>query len=81
MPCNPKIGYPREGVNWVLKVFLSKMTKLKFYAQNMQMDKFFKCMLMIYNKYKKGRDREKQTQEFVIEVRLIVYIPALSATT
>ena len=61
-------------MNWVFKIFLSKIPKLKLYAQIMQMDKLFKCMLMINNKcndnrYKKSRDREKQTQEFVIEVR------------
>ena len=52
----------------------------------MQMDKFFKCMLMINNKYKdnkykESRNREKQTQDFVIEIRLIAYVPALSMTT
>ena len=45
------------------------------------MNKLFKCMLMIDNKYKESRDREKQTQEFVIDVRLIAYVPALSTTT
>ena len=62
------------------------MPKLKLYAQIMQMDKFFKYMLMINNKckdnkYKESRDREKQTQEFVIEVRLIAYVSTLSRTT
>ena len=58
-------------MNWVLKIFLSKMPKLKLYAQIMQMNKFFKCMLMIDNKYKESMDREKRTQKFVIEVWLI----------
>ena len=52
----------------------------------MTMNKFFKCMLMKDNKckdnkYKESRDKENQTQEFVIEVRLIAYVPALSTTT
>ena len=42
------------------------MPKLKFYAQIMQMNKFFKSMLMINNKYndnryKESRDCKKQT--------------------
>ena len=62
------------------------MPKLKLCAQIMEMNKFFNCMLMINNKcndnkYKESRNREKQTQEFVIEVRLIAYIAALSKTT
>ena len=51
----------------------------------MSMNKFFMCMLMINNKYKdnkysESRNRESK-QEFVIEVRQIAYIPALSTTT
>ena len=62
------------------------MPKLKLYAQIMQKDKFLKCMLMINNKckdnkYKESRDREKQIQEFVIEVRVIAYVPLLSTMT
>ena len=39
------------------------MPKLKLYAQIMQINKFFKCMLMIDskckdNKYQESRDRE-----------------------
>ena len=73
-------------MNWVLKIFLSKMPKLKLYAQNMIMNKFFKCVLMIdnkckNNKCKESRDREKQTQKFVIDVRLIVYVSALNTMT
>ena len=62
------------------------MPKLKLYAQIMQMTKLFKCMLMINNKcndntYKESKDREKQTQEFIIEVQQITYVSALSTMT
>ena len=61
------------------------MPKLKLYTKIIQMNKFFKCMLMIDNnckdnKRKESRDKRKQTQEFVIEFRLIAYVPALSTT-
>ena len=71
----------KRGVNWVLKIFLRKMPKLKLYAQIIQKGQILKCMLIINNKCKESKDREKQIQEFVIEVRLIAYVPALSMMT
>ena len=41
---------PNRGVNWVLKIFLSKISKLKLYAQIMSLTKFYMYMLMINNK-------------------------------
>ena len=52
----------KRGVNWVLKMFLNKISKFKLYAQVMQMNKFFRCMLMIDNKYKESKDRESNTR-------------------
>ena len=39
------------------------MPKLKFYAQIMQINKFFKCMLMIDNKYKANKCKESNDRE------------------
>ena len=39
------------------------MPKLKLYAQIMQINEFFKCMLMIDNKYKDNKYKESKDWE------------------
>ena len=50
-------------MNWVLKIFLSKIPKLKLYAQIKPINKFCVCMLMIDNKYKDNKYKENRDKE------------------
>ena len=63
------------------KTWLSKDNCINEYSLNNNAKYKQAFSKVNYNKLKEIREEKSQTQEFVIEVRLIAYVPALSVAT